>query len=69
MTDLSRTLCANQSHRRMIDPIVFAKRKRPFLIERVDMAPDPKTPKLSEERHRDVEQGSIAWHALLGRAF
>jgi hypothetical protein len=50
MTDLSRTLCANQSHRRMIDPIVFAKRKRPFLIERVDMAPDPKTPKLSEER-------------------
>lgn len=49
MTDLARQIIANQSHRRMIDPITFAKRKTPFVIERVDM-PDPKNPKLSEER-------------------
>ena len=47
--DLARELIAAQTHRRMVDPITFAKRKTPFVIERVGMA-NPKTPKLSEDR-------------------
>jgi hypothetical protein len=50
MHDLARQIIASQSHRRMVDPIVFAKRRAPFVIVRADDAPDPKTPKLSEER-------------------
>jgi hypothetical protein len=34
--DLSRTICAAQTHRRMIDPITFAKRVVPFEIVRTD---------------------------------
>lgn len=49
MIDLARQMIAAQTHRRMVDPIVFAKRKTPFVIERAGVA-DPKNPKLSEER-------------------
>ena len=49
MNEFSRQLVRDQSHRRMVDPIVWAKRVRPFVIQRPDMA-DPKNPKLSEER-------------------
>jgi hypothetical protein len=36
VNDLSRVLVANQTHRRMIDPITFAKRVTPFRIVRAD---------------------------------
>jgi len=37
--DLARAILHSQTHRRMIDPITFAKRKTPFVIERVGMVP------------------------------
>lgn len=51
MADLARTIIASQTHRRTVDPMTFAKRARPFVIERVGMdPPEPKSPKQPEER-------------------
>lgn len=42
MTAIHSALAA-QTHRRTIDPITFPKRTKPFVIERVGMAPvEPK---------------------------
>jgi hypothetical protein len=48
--DLARQIIANQSHRKTMDPMSFRRWGRPFVIERIDATPDPKSPKLSEER-------------------
>lgn len=46
--DLSRVLCAAQTHRRMVDPMSFRRWNRPFAIERVESPAASTQPELAQ---------------------
>lgn len=57
MTLHAHTLLAAQTHRRMVDPISWAKRARPFVIERAPVASDASPASPPPECAAAVEAG------------
>ena len=56
----THTLLASQSHRRMVDPITFAARRRPFIVERVSTASDASPASPPKSCDPAVEAGGVA---------